>query len=344
MLMKSHITIILTLVGTLAFSGCALQMADTQGATNPSGTSASTQPSSTAAPSSTQSVPSTTASQTSAPATSHAGTSAPGTTVPPASTPTGSTGPVRTTTSNPIDPDDIKTGRAYDTATVRDWMKNGPAAAYYPKTKLVFLTFDDGPSKSVTPQVLDILKANDISATFFYHTQGDLSSRADHVRRTLAEGHTIAIHTASHNYKKLYPGRRADVEALVADVSQAIGNVRDIVGDTWQPTVYRFPGGSFSWTGSASAKKAMASAKAAIADMGLAYLDWNALSGDSDLGNRDKTPKGLIKYAIKTTEDAYGTVIVLLMHDAAHNSATPQALQGIIDYYKGRGFEFGTLK
>lgn len=354
---KSYFGIIITLASALVLSSCALQTAGSKSSTAPA-TAGATLPSATTAAASNQTQPITTAGQTNTP-----GTSAPLSTSAPVTVPgttsgstwagtipgttassQGTTGPVRTSASNPIDPDDIKTGKAYDTATVRDWIRNGPAAAYYPKNKLVFLTLDDGPSKAVTPKVLDILKKNGVNATFFYHTQGDLTSRADQVRRTLAEGHAIAIHTSSHNYKKLYPGRKANVEALVADVSKAAANVQDIAGDTWHPTVYRFPGGSFSWTGSASARKAMASAKKALSDMGVEYLDWNALTGDSDLGNKDKSPKGLVRYAIKTTEQAYGTVIVLLMHDAAHNTATPEALQGIIDYYKGRGFEFGILK
>lgn len=245
---------------------------------------------------------------------------------------------------NPINPDDIKSGDAYDTATVRDWMKRGKEADYFPDKKLVFLTFDDGPSGNVTPKVLDVLKKNNVHGTFFYHTYGDLSSRADLVRRTVDEGHAIAIHTASHDYKKLYPKRKANVDAVVKDAQRATKNVQDILGANWQPSVYRFPGGSFSWTGTKTARNAMDDTKDALSDIGLEYIDWNALSGDSDLNNKDKSADGLVKYAIKTTKQAPGYIIVLLMHDAGHLPNSPKALQGIIDYYKENGYEFGILK
>ena len=245
---------------------------------------------------------------------------------------------------NPINPDDIKSGDAYDTATVRDWIKRGKEADYFPDKKLVFLTFDDGPSGNVTPKVLDVLKKNNVHGTFFYYTYGDLSSRADLVCRTADEGHAIAIHTASHDYKKLYPKRKANVDAVVKDAQRATKNVQDILGANWQPSVYRFPGGSFSWTGTKTARNAMDDTKDALSDIGLEYIDWNALSGDSDLNNKDKSADGLVKYAIKTTKQAPGYIIVLLMHDAGHLPNSPKALQGIIDYYKENGYEFGILK
>ncbi|UUM11245.1 polysaccharide deacetylase [Clostridiaceae bacterium HFYG-1003] len=260
------------------------------------------------------------------------------------STTTAGTTTAGSTTTNPINPSDIKSGEAYDTATVRDWTRNASQAAYYPKQKLVFLTFDDGPSTKVTPLVLDVLKKNNVKATFFYYTHGDLSSRAGIVRRTADEGHAIAIHTASHNYKKLYPGRKANVEAILSDVRTATSNIQAVLGASWKPSVYRFPGGSFSWTGSTSARKAMTQAKQALGNMGLQYLDWNAMTGDADYNNRDKSPSGLVKYAVKTTKNAYGHVIVLLMHDADHLPNTPKALQGLIDYYREQGYEFGILK
>lgn len=260
----------------------------------------------------------------------------------PAKTSPSTTTPPKPT--NPIDPEDIKTGNAYDTATVRDWMWNTDEADYYPDQKLVFLTFDDGPSTNVTPKILDVLEENNVNGTFFYYPNGSLTGRADIVKRTVANGNVIAIHTNSHNYSELYPKRIADVDAIVEDAQKAISGIRAILGQDWTTGVYRFPGGSFSWTGSKTAKTKMKNAKAALSDIGLEYLDWNAMSGDSDLGNKDKSPAGLVKYTIKTTKSAAGHVMVVLMHDAGHLTNGPQALQGIIDYYKAEGYEFGVLK
>lgn len=285
--------------------------------------------------------PQTPAATTSGETTTTSQSSEPGTS---SETKTEETSAMNTKPTNPINPEDIQSGDAYDTATVRDWIKRGEKADYFPDKKLVFLTFDDGPSGKVTPQVLDVLKKNDVHATFFYYTYGDVSSRADLVQRTADEGHAIAIHTASHDYKKLYPKRKPNVDAIVKDAQRATKNIQDILGADWKPSVYRFPGGSFSWTGTKTAKQGMNNAKAALSDIGLEYIDWNALSGDSDLNNKDKSPEGLVKYTIKTTKQAPGYIIVLLMHDAGHLPNSPKALQGIIDYYKENGYEFGVLK
>lgn len=361
--------IMISLVSSMLLSGCALSTEglskpDASGSTVPPQTSAAsgtrpvTTPAGTtspvtAAPSTT--LPDTTAPDTTAPATTEPVTQpdppAPDTTTPSTIAPettggttTATTTTASTTTAKPADPADVKSGDAYDTATVRNWMRLASKAAHYPEQKLVFLTFDDGPSSKVTPKILDVLKKNQVHATFFYYTHGDLSSRAAVVRRTAAEGHAIAIHTNSHKYNILYPNRKANVEAIVKDAEKATGYIQAILGDDWKPSVYRFPGGSFSWTATASSKTAMANAKSALSDMGLEYIDWNALSGDSDNNNKDKSPSGLLKYTIKTTKNAYGHVIVLLMHDANHVPNTPKALQGIIDYYKKNGYEFGILK
>lgn len=334
--MLNRIQKVITLVGatTWILSGCGLTTTVT---TSPqtgiltfpvtqSSVTASTTPATTPV---TQ-PPRTTAAATSAPATTTTKTTAPATKPP--------------ETKNPIDPDDIKTGNAYDTATVRDWMWNNEAADYYPDQKLVFLTFDDGPSTNITPKILDVLEENNVQGTFFYYTNGDLSGRAELIRRTVANGNAIAIHTNSHNYSLLYPKRRANVEAVLEDARLALAKIKAILGESWTTGVYRFPGGSFSWTGSKSARSAMTETKRALSAMGLEYLDWNALSGDSDLNNKDKSADGLVKYAIKTTRNATGHVIVLLMHDAGHITNGPKALQGIIDYYKAEGYEFGILK
>lgn len=286
---------------------------------------------------------STTTADTQAPVTTPAQTTPSTTAV--QTTPTTTTAPATkpAVIKNPIDPADIKTGNAYDTATVRDWMWNNEAADYYPKQNLVFLTFDDGPSTDNTPKILDILEKNKVNGTFFYYTNGNLANRAAIIRRTVENGNAIAIHTNTHDYGLLYPKRQSDVAAIVKDAQTAITKIKGILGEDWTTGVYRFPGGSFSWTGTKAARAEMKKAKTALADIGLAYLDWNAMTGDADLENKDKSPEGLVKFAIKTTKNATGHVIVLLMHDAGHPNG-PKALQGVIDYYKAAGYEFGILK
>ncbi|PKK39947.1 Peptidoglycan N-acetylglucosamine deacetylase [Clostridiaceae bacterium JG1575] len=238
---------------------------------------------------------------------------------------------------------EIKTGDAYDTATVRRWMWD-TTAKNYPKQKLVFLTFDDGPSWNNTPKVLDVLKANNIHGTFFYLTSGGFEDNADIVRRTAAEGHRIAIHSNSHEYDYLYPHGIADPEIVVDDAMKTVAKIKKILGNDWTTSAYRFPGGSMSWVDNAEAKAAMKKTIQGLADHGLQYMDWNTMTGDADLNNKDKSPEGLVSFLKKQTESAEGHVMVVLMHDAAHVNNTPKALQGVIDYFKGMGYEFATLK
>ena len=66
--------------------------------------------------------------------------------------------------------------------------------------KVIYLTFDDGPSDAITKAILNILKDEGVKATFFVTMSGSDSV----IKREYNEGHTVALHTASHNYKTVY--------------------------------------------------------------------------------------------------------------------------------------------
>ena len=78
--------------------------------------------------------------------------------------------------------------------------KNNLANIYHSENKRVFLTFDDGPSQTVTPVILDTLKRENIKATFFL-----LGSRVelspDIVKREYEEGHYLASHKYMLHHK-----------------------------------------------------------------------------------------------------------------------------------------------
>ena len=73
--------------------------------------------------------------------------------------------------------------------------------------KIVYLTFDDGPSTEVTTQILDILDRNSVKATFFVLGSSIKSNhKAPQILKHMAKnGHAIANHGYSHKYKILYP-------------------------------------------------------------------------------------------------------------------------------------------
>jgi len=74
-------------------------------------------------------------------------------------------------------------------------------------TRKVYLTFDDGPS-IYTDEILDILKEYHVKATFFVVGKEDAASQKA-IRRIVAEGHTLGMHSYSHKYSELYASREA---------------------------------------------------------------------------------------------------------------------------------------
>ena len=192
-----------------------------------------------------------------------------------------------------------------------------------PQIKTVYLTFDDGPSDRVTPLILDVLKRNNVKATFFIiGRQAEI--RPYLLEREIAEGHTVAVHSYTHDYGQIYKS----ASALEKDVEKCNDVIEKVVGA--RSKLYRFPGGSFN---------VPTALKGKIRDMGYKYVDWNACTGDAEIVN--PTPAQLFKRTVETTKKS-GNVI-LLAHDGTMHLATANALDGIIKYYKNNGYLFDCL-
>ena len=190
----------------------------------------------------------------------------------------------------------------------------------------VYLTFDDGPSAR-TAEVLDILKENDIKATFF--VTGQTSDEAKALMcRIVEEGHTIAVHTYSHQYAQIY----ASVEAYLKDFNRIYTLIYETTGV--YPQIFRFPGGSINGYNKETYK-------AIIKEMdrrGFPHYDWNALNGDSEGVNytvEEMTQKALAKVGAKH--------VIVLMHDNESKYKTVECLQGVIDGYRDAGYNFARL-
>lgn len=187
--------------------------------------------------------------------------------------------------------------------------------------KCVYLTFDDGPSDRVTPKILDVLKEEDVKATFFI--VGKMAERRKYlIEREFAEGHTVAVHSYSHVYNDIY----ASAENLIKDIDRCNKLIKEITGS--YSYIYRFPGGSF-WV-----KKELTDA---VTAHGMRYIDWNASMRDAEIVN--PTPAELFKAAKDTP--ANRDHIVMLAHDTTDKTATAQAIKSVIKYYKGKGYSFG---
>ena len=201
--------------------------------------------------------------------------------------------------------------------------------------KIVFLTFDDGTSKTNTPKVLDILKKENVKATFFLTGQnieyGGQEAK-DLVKREFNEGHAIANHSYSHDVKKLYPGRTLDMEAFKEDFEKNDKLLKDILGKYFSTRVIRCPGGYMSWKG-------MDPLDQYLEENNIVSIDWSSLNGDAQ-GKR-KNANELLNYAIKTSKGK--EMVVLLMHDTYGKEETVKALPDVIKYFKDNGYEFKTL-
>jgi peptidoglycan/xylan/chitin deacetylase (PgdA/CDA1 family) len=195
-----------------------------------------------------------------------------------------------------------------------------------PKGKVAYLTFDDGPSKNVTPQILEILDNYNIKSTFY--VIGSLAEKnPDLIRREYASGHTIGNHTYSHNYKYIY----GSVDNFISDIGKCESVLKNILGDDFCTQTVRFPGGSFG-----SKREPY---KKALKDKGIAYVDWNALNGDAEGHN---IPKDKLVQRLANTTKGKNTVVIL-MHDAGAKKTTAEALPQVIEYLINEGYQFKAI-
>ena len=201
--------------------------------------------------------------------------------------------------------------------------------------KMVFLTFDDGSSTTVTPEILKVLKENDVRATFF--VTGENIERGgqkakDLIKESFEYGNAIANHSYSHNYKYLYPNRTLNLDNFIQDFNKTDELLKDILGPYFSTRVIRCPGGHMSW-------KEMDKLDNYLNENNMASIDWNALNADAQ--GKKKNANELVDYAIKTSQGK--EIVVLLMHDTYGKEETAKALPEIIKYFKENGYEFKTL-
>lgn len=209
------------------------------------------------------------------------------------------------------------------TENAKEKMKHIYASDY----KRVFLTFDDGPSKNVTPQILDILKQNNVKATFFV-----LGNRVDLypniLKREYDEGHYIANHGYSHQYSSIY----ANPYNVLDEFNKTEYSIRNAIGNqSYNSHLFRFPGGASGGKYAAVKKEAIA----LLEQNGIMHVDWSALTKDAE-GKFTK------EQLIQNLYDTVGTKqsVVLLMHDAGDKQTTVEALQDVINYFRAQGYVF----
>lgn len=201
---------------------------------------------------------------------------------------------------------------------------------YNSDEKRAFLTFDDGPSSSVTPKILDTLKEENVKATFF--VLGTMvKSNPEILKREAEEGHYIANHGYSHIYKNIYKNETAPLE----EYKKTNKLIQDALENpNYESNVFRFPGGSVGGYYDKMKKKA----KKVFTENNIAYLDWNALTYDAD----GASTKEEIMKNLKNTCGNQNSVVIL-MHDAPNKDLTAKTLPDVIHYLKEKGYTFYNL-
>ena len=200
------------------------------------------------------------------------------------------------------------------------------AVAKLEEKKVAYLTFDDGPSKH-TQEILDILEAYHVKATFF--VTGSNPEYYDLIQKEDALGHAIGIHTFSHDYGKIYSSEKAyfeDVDKTNALIEKQTGHKVNIL---------RFPGGTSNTVSRKYSSGIMSTLASAVTKKGYAYYDWNASNGD---GNCYVGSDTLINTALKEIRDK--KEVMILMHDGTGNKATVEALPVILKSMQSQGYEF----
>lgn len=187
--------------------------------------------------------------------------------------------------------------------------------------KIIALTFDDGPDEVFTPQVLDILKKNDVKATFFLVGE-NLKQNKEIVKRQFEEGHEIGNHTYTHiNVAK------SGYDKVYEEITKTQEEIKEIIGV--EPKLFRPPYRAMS--------RNMCDI---IKNKNMNIILW------SNLDPRDWSNPGVYSI-VNTIESKVGNGNIILLHDYNNlrnsKSQTIQALESVIPYLKEQGYKFVTI-
>lgn len=195
----------------------------------------------------------------------------------------------------------------------------------WPQGKTIYLTFDDGPGP-YTKQLLDVLDSYGVKATFFVTDTG-----YDEVMKEIVDrGHSIGIHTVTHNYKEIY----TSPEAYFADLHK----MQDIIYENTgvRTTLVRFPGGSSNTVSCSTCEGLMTILSEAVQNAGFQYFDWNVDSNDAGGAKKAETVYRNVVDGISRTG-----VSIVLQHDIHPYSV--EAVEDIIAWGLSNGYTFQPL-
>ncbi len=194
-----------------------------------------------------------------------------------------------------------------------------------PNGKVIYLTFDDGPSQ-YTLELLDILDKYNVKATFF--VVGEAAT--GHLKKIVDRGHAIAIHSVTHDYETIY----ASKEAFFDDLYGMQKIIQDKTGVL--TTLMRFPGGSSNEVSKKYCTGIMTELTKAVEAQGFQYFDWNVDSRDA---SDAKTEDQVFENVTKGVQGRKYSIV--LQHDIKGYSV--KAVDRIIAWGLANGYSFEAL-
>ena len=210
------------------------------------------------------------------------------------------------------------------TRTVEVVAKERPKTIW-PQGRVIYLTFDDGPGPD-TKRLLNLLDKYGAKATFFVTDSG----YPEILEQIVNRGHSIGIHTATHNYPQIY----ADARSYFADLYKMRQVIYEATGV--ETTLLRFPGGSSNTVSRNTCEGLMTTLVEAVQDAGFQYFDWNVDSDDADRAKKPETVLENVKEGV-----AKQKVALVLQHDV--HSYSVDAVEDILIWGINSGYRFEAL-
>jgi chitin deacetylase len=180
--------------------------------------------------------------------------------------------------------------------------------------KVIALTFDDGPSENITPQILAALKAHQAKATFFVLGKMVRAS-PEQVKQIVADGHAIGIHSYSHSLSPPMPKAVEEMEKTRRLLKEAVGR---------ETFLFRPPYGK---TNGSHARLAL--------QQKYAVLLWSKTGADTGTTDADVVRDNVAQ------DPQPGDIV--LMHDCGNKQHTATALPQILERLEKAGYSFVTV-
>jgi peptidoglycan/xylan/chitin deacetylase (PgdA/CDA1 family) len=202
-----------------------------------------------------------------------------------------------------------------------------PPQSFVISPNTAYLTFDDGPSE-YTADLLTILDKYQIKATFFF-SGGTSDSDKAMMKRIADEGHTIGVHSISHNYTEVYES----IESFLEDFYNTYQNIYEATGV--RPSIFRFPGGSINNYNRLYYEQIIAE----MTRRGFVYYDWNVAGDDA---SNTATWTSIYNSVTRGAKEHIGSRIIVLLHDSKAKTIT--VVEDVIVALRDMGFTFSEIK